>query len=372
MEKPSESDHEISNEESIGVQEPGATTKKRYWMVLTRGIWVALGVHLIFIALFYVIGATFLAVVNIGSVSIYAACIELLRRKRNRAVLLLTWIEVIGHTALAVRSLGWDSGFHYYLLVFIPLIFVSTTRRPSSKVGLAMLLGFIYMGMEAIMRSVPPLSVIDPSVLVALRYANITACFISLGYLAYFYSRTVGEAERRLQIMATTDFLTGLYTRRHIIGIAEYEKMRRRRSHRPLSVIIADIDNFKSVNDQYGHEIGDQTLTMVSRRIRSVLREQDSIARWGGEEFLILLPDTGIGVAATVAERIRETIAASPARQGEDAFTITITLGVGECREDENADACIARADQALYRGKKSGKNCVRTADPPNGRSPVF
>jgi len=364
VENLSESDHAVSTEEFINVPEPGAATKKRYWIVLTRAMWIALGVHLMFIALFYAIGAMFLAVVNIGSVSIYAVCIELLRRKRNRAVILLAWIEVIGHAALAVRSLGWDSGFHYYLLVFIPLIFVSATRRPSSKVALAVLLGLIYMGMEAIMRTVPPLSVVDPSVLVALRYANITACFIFLGYLADFYSRTVGEAERRLQVMATTDFLTGLYTRRHILGIAEYEKMRRRRSHRPLSLIIGDIDNFKTVNDRYGHEIGDRTLTMVSQRIRNVLREQDSIARWGGEEFLILLPDTGIGVAATVAERIRETVAASPVRQGDDSFAVTITLGVGECREDENVDPCIARADQALYRGKKAGKNCVKSALP--------
>jgi len=279
VKNPSESDYESSREGRKEAERPDTATGKRYWMVLTRGIWIALGVHVMFIALFYAIGATFLAVVNIGSVFIYAVCIGLLRRQRNRLVLLLVWVEVIGHAALAVRSLGWESGFHYYLLVFIPLIFVSTTRRPSSKVVLAILLGLIYMGMDAVMRSVPPLSVIDPSALAVLRYANITACFASLGYLACFYSQTVGEAERRLRVMATTDSLTGLYNRRHIIGIAQYERMRRRRSHRPLSFIIADIDNFKSVNDRYGHEIGDQTLTMVSRRIRNVLREQDSAAR---------------------------------------------------------------------------------------------
>ena len=333
-------------------------------MVLTRGIWAALGVHVMFIALFYAIGATFRAVLNIGSVFIYVVCIALLRRKRNKLVLLLTWGEVIGHAALAVRSLGWESGFHYYLLVFIPVIFVSATRRPSSKVGLAMLLGLIYMGMDAVMRSVPPLSVVDPLALAVLRYANITACFAFLGYLAYFYRKTVAEAERRLRIMATTDSLTGLYNRRHIIGIAEYEKMRRKRSQRPLSFIVADIDNFKSVNDRYGHEIGDRTLTMVSRQVRSVLREQDSVVRWGGEEFLMLLPDKGIEIATAVAERIKETIAAKPVRQGENELTITITLGVGECRENENIDACIARADQALYRGKRAGKKRVEMASP--------
>ncbi|MDO9514951.1 MAG: GGDEF domain-containing protein [Syntrophales bacterium] len=343
-------------------QKPGTATNKRYWLILVRSMWVALGVHVMFIALFYSIGATFLAVVNIGSVCIYALCVGLLRQQRNRLVIFLAWVEVIGHAALAVRSLGWDSGFHYYLLIFIPLIFVSPTRKPSSKVGLAMLLCFLYAGMDAVMRVVPPLSAVNPLALVILRYANITACFACLGYLAFFYSKIVGEAERRLRIMATTDSLTGLYNRRHIIGIAEYEKMRRKRSQHPLSFIIADIDDFKSVNDRYGHEIGDQTLTMVSRQVRGVLREQDSLARWGGEEFLMILPDTGLELAATVAERIRETIAATSSRQGEDELTITITLGVSECRENENIDACIARADQALYRGKKAGKDCVERA----------
>jgi len=212
------------------------------------------------------------------------------------------------------------------------------------------------------MRFVPPLTVVSPLTLSIFRYANITACFVSLGYLAFFYSKIVGEAERRLRIMATPDSLTELYNRCHIMEIAEYEKMRRRRSHRSLSFIIADIDNFKSVNDRYGHEIGDQTLTMVSRRIRNVLREQDIIARWGGEEFLMLLPDTETGVAVTVDKRIREPIVATSVRQGGDEFTITITLGVSECRENENIDACIARADQALYRGKNAGKNHVEMA----------
>ncbi|MBW2561128.1 MAG: hypothetical protein JRE40_09775 [Deltaproteobacteria bacterium] len=119
-------------------QKPGTATNNRYWRILVRAMWIALGVHVMFIALFYSIGATFLVMVNIGSVFIYVVCIGLLRRQRNRLVIFLAWVEVIGHAALAVRSLGWDSGFDYYLLIFIPLIFVSPTRKPSSKVGLAM------------------------------------------------------------------------------------------------------------------------------------------------------------------------------------------------------------------------------------------
>jgi len=363
VEKVSEGDRDLLGELPGESSLFHTTTSRRYWMVLTRGIWIALGIHVMFFALFFTIGATFLAIVNIGSIALYILCVGLLRRKRNRAVLILAWVEVIGHAALAVRSLGWDSGFHYYLLVFIPLIFVSTTRKPGSKLTLAVLLGLIYMGMDAVMRTVPPINVIDPFVQAILRYANITTCFAFLGYLAYFYSRTVGVAERRLRVMATTDSLTGLYNRRHIIGIAEYEKMRRKRSHRPLSFIIADIDDFKAVNDRYGHRAGDQTLMLVSQRIRGVLREQDSIARWGGEEFLMLLPDTGMETAVTVAERVRKTIEETSVPHGEAGLAVTMTLGVGECQDNEDIDTCIARADNALYRGKKAGKNCVRAVD---------
>ena len=369
MERVSVFDHDLSmpNEASLKPQLSHTATSKRYWMLLTRGIWIALIAHAIFIVLFYVIGARILAVVNVGSVAVYVLCVGLLRQKRNRAVLILAWAEVITHAALAVGSLGWDSGFHYYLLLFIPLIFVSTTRKPGSKLTLAVLLGLIYMGMDVVMRFVPPLNVVDPLALAVLRYLNIAVCFVVLGYLAYFYSRTVGKVEQRLRVMAATDSLTGLYNRRHIIGIAEYEKTRRRRSHRPLSFIIADIDDFKIVNDRYGHEAGDQALVLVSQRMRGVLREQDSVARWGGEEFLVLLPDTELRTAVAVAERIRKTIALSPVVQGENELAVTMTLGVDECREDEGVDACIARADNALYHGKKSGKNCVRMIKDLNG-----
>lgn len=149
MKNSSKSDPAVLHGEPTKTRKIGTAANRRHWIVLTRAIWVALGVHAMFIALFHAIGATFLAVVNVGSVLIYAVCIGLLRRRRNKPVIFLAWVEVIGHAALAVRSLGWDSGFHYYLLIFIPLIFVSTTRRPGSTVALAGLLGLIYGGMSS-------------------------------------------------------------------------------------------------------------------------------------------------------------------------------------------------------------------------------
>ncbi len=172
-------------------------------------------------------------------------------------------------------------------------------------------------------------------------------------------------AERRkyhkeLQKLATTDPLTGINNRRHFFTLGEYELEKARQSGRRLSLIMLDIDSFKQVNDRYSHSTGDQALVAITRLISENARRGDVACRYGGEEFTLLLPGTGIEHARDVAERIRLAVCALVFPVGYETFTITVSLGVAEFEtQDADLESLIDRADQALLRAKATGKNRV-------------
>jgi len=167
------------------------------------------------------------------------------------------------------------------------------------------------------------------------------------------------DSQKKLELAAKTDYLTELSNRRDIIEKIENEKIRTERSGKPFSLILCDIDNFKDFNDQYGHDCGDFVLVTVAETMRSRIRKQDSVARWGGEEFLLLLPETDMNGGGILAEAIRKTISDTVCEYDEHRFGITMTFGVSLFSHPMNIDQCVKMADDALYRGKRLGKNRV-------------
>lgn len=176
----------------------------------------------------------------------------------------------------------------------------------------------------------------------------------------------LSEANRLLMETARVDPLTGLYNRRGFTSEAESEVQRVFRSGRSFSVVLADVDHFKSINDRYGHACGDHVLTRVADKLRDNLRDVDRVARWGGEEFILLLPETDPEGAAVAAEKLREIVADNLFEFGGHRLQVTMTFGVSSFRRGESLDSCIARADRALYRGKDEGRNRVMPGNPRN------
>lgn len=155
---------------------------------------------------------------------------------------------------------------------------------------------------------------------------------------------------------ATTDILTGLYNRFKFDELASMEMQKARRYGLPLSLIMFDIDHFKVVNDTYGHLRGDDVLKKIASIARNELRTVDVIARWGGEEFVIMLPDTPMGGANLVAERIRKSIESTPF---DECGTVTSSFGIASYQNEEAVSTFIKRADDCLYAAKASGRNRV-------------
>jgi diguanylate cyclase (GGDEF)-like protein len=177
-------------------------------------------------------------------------------------------------------------------------------------------------------------------------------------------------AVRNVQLFAhvrdnsVKDVLTGCFTRAHALEILDAELARARRSNAPLSVVMFDVDQFKRINDSYGHTCGDAVLAAVGQRVRHVLRRSDVRCRYGGDEFLVILPETGEAGVLRVGEWLRTEIEQVQVQLPE-RVTVTISVGVATAQPGETlGTALIDRADRALYEAKAAGRNCVRAAAP--------
>jgi len=178
------------------------------------------------------------------------------------------------------------------------------------------------------------------------------------------------KAENEILHLATTDSLTGVANRRQGLKELVQEMERARRYSTPLSLIMFDIDHFKRVNDTFGHGVGDDVLRAVTSLVRENIRAAEIQARWGGEEFVVVLPQTGLAGAAVAAEKLRQVIAA---HRFEQVGTVTVSFGVTEFEPADALDILLKRVDNALYRAKGNGRNRVETltGKPSRDHAPV-
>ena len=203
---------------------------------------------------------------------------------------------------------------------------------------------------------------------VIIVFASLFTLILALFWLVYiFVKRDINERNRlaaELQTIATTDELTGVFNRREANRLLKQELSRSHRYGNRMSVMLLDIDHFKSVNDTYGHQIGDEVLKWFAEKLREGVRTVDLTARFGGEEFLVILPETDDKGAQIIAERTRRKIAESPfVRQLENGqkleIPITVSVGVANINEAESDIEILKTADKNLYRAKAEGRNRV-------------
>ena len=171
--------------------------------------------------------------------------------------------------------------------------------------------------------------------------------------------RRIVELQEQLREMASRDALTGLYNRAAVLGALERELKRGAREGRPVGVVLADVDHFKRINDTLGHLAGDEVLREAARRMVALLRPYDAIGRYGGEEFLAVLPGCDAHVVLSLAQRLREGIATEPFEVEGKEVGVTLSLGVTAWDEGASTDAgqLLRAADEALYAAKRAGRN---------------
>jgi two-component system, cell cycle response regulator len=181
------------------------------------------------------------------------------------------------------------------------------------------------------------------------------------------------EARESMRFQATHDLLTSLWNRGVIVELMSHEIMRSRRERSCTAVMMCDIDHFKSVNDQFGHAVGDDVLRDVARRLHNSVRSYDMVGRYGGEEFLVALNKCNPESAVSRAENLRERIGGRPIQTAGEPVSVTVSIGLALSSEftQSTVEEIMHQADMALYAAKAAGRNCVRVAHPSAGAKPT-
>lgn len=200
----------------------------------------------------------------------------------------------------------------------------------------------------------------DPQTVVApTAMYNFMAAYVMTAFLSWMYSREILYYQTTISKRAHFDFLTGVYNRVAWLDRLEQEiAIQKRNSRLVLSIIMFDVDDFKKVNDDFGHHAGDKVLVDACRVMETRLRKSDVLGRWGGEEFVILLPDTTLAQAKNVAEQLRRQLQDNK----RSVVRITASFGVTECHPGDAVDELLQRVDEQLYQAKATGKNCIVAA----------
>ncbi|MBA4109407.1 MAG: hypothetical protein C0487_07430 [Leptothrix sp. (in: Bacteria)] len=184
-------------------------------------------------------------------------------------------------------------------------------------------------------------------------------------------TQELGDAVRTVEQMATTDMLTGLLNRRVVTDMAEAELKLMERTGAPMCVALIDLDHFKDINDRFGHHAGDTALRGFAQCTTPQLRQVDKLARWGGEEFLLMLPQLTQNEALTALERLRQTVETLVFKD-HALMQLTFSVGIAQAQPGESLEQLVDRADQAVYEAKRQGRNrCVLASSPPARAKPT-
>lgn len=315
--------------------------------------------HFSFIFLFDYWGVPSLSYLNIFSSLLWAwAILEVVRGDIYRAVYIGTF-EILLHAVFAMSVLGQDSGFDLYLWPLAAWL----AYNPNIKKKFALIAGtasIVFWVLGRIYWShVTNVPISDEIISVMLRVNAILAgivFIIGIVSVRIFVDRQSELLSER----AVRDELTGLYNRRYLMEFINRFEDDEHLDRRAYALLMADIDRFKSINDQYGHEIGDKVLISFSNSLQENVRKEDMVCRWGGEEFIILLPKCTLAEASVKAEGIRRLVADKATADAQSqTICITASFGVTQSVTGERFADVLARVDRLLYEAKESGRNRV-------------
>lgn len=328
---------------------------------------IAVPIHVGLVAFFLWLGLSSLAGFSLASIASYMGVHTLLRRDRVRSAFALGAAQLLLFNGLATLTAGWTAGFHYYLLLLPVLFVLHPTWARSLKAGACIALCITYglLALHAyVTGTVTGLTTVGAD---ALGIFNALTFATVLSVLVFTAAKVTGDAEDGLRRVSETleelsnrDPLTGLLNRRAGEDFLETAQARLRRLGEPYAVAMVDLDHFKRVNDQHGHACGDAVLGTVAGVLEGTLRETDQVARWGGEEFLVLLADTTPAGAQHAASKLLDAVRACHVEcENGSVLTTTATIGLAASKAERDYGSTVNAADEALYAGKRAGRDRV-------------
>jgi len=322
--------------------------------------------HAVFALVFAALGMPVASGVTALGLVMPALTFGLLRRGHTQTAFAVICVDITV-SAVAGTILGGEaSGFLFYVMVPLVLAALHPNRSTLHRWGWTAVLATTYGAFELLWPWHLSVAGWDPGTIHVLHVFNVLIVSGGMVTTALLSASAVTRAEgalqaalRDMQQLAMRDALTGLPNRRATEDALAREAGRCRRSGHAYSVLMGDIDCFKEINDRYGHAFGDEVLRSVAATLRGCVRDHDLVGRWGGEEFLVILADTGPAEAVHVAEKLRQAVQRQETTHEGHAMKVTITLGVAGSDDGSTPETLIEVADSAMYRGKAAGRNRV-------------
>ncbi|MFT3951335.1 MAG: GGDEF domain-containing protein [Oscillospiraceae bacterium] len=329
--------------------------------------------HLCNIVIFHIVMDGFLILYNAAMLAVMVMLCVVSGFKKLSFTAFIAYFDIIIHSILAARATGWPLGYGLVLFFFVPLAFYLPVprRRYSVLISTLAMLCFVLLRIELSDFTIKiPMTSAE---VLHIYLFNTISCFVMTILFSFIFHvhrtsmvQMLGDKNAALEILANIDPLTGLLNRRSMMAkINGVFSASSEGTTSTFSLIIADIDGFKHINDRYGHNTGDAVLVTVAQIITGAVPENASVCRWGGEEVLILLPDTDLAAGREAAETLRKKIEQAPIHADTtDVIHVTMTFGVSVSSPNLPLDKIISFADTRLYLGKQSGKNIVICQDP--------
>ncbi len=324
--------------------------------------------HFLLSILFYVTKIPPLLYYNSFSSAFYVLSFIYNRNSAKQITGILTIFELTANLVFSLFFIKWEAGFYFYILASIPIIYYISFKKSVMKLFVTILEAVFFVVAFYVSKEVTPKFTMQENYISILYLGNVVysismVAFMSHRYAKITYTQTyqLSNKNETLEHLANTDPLTGLYNRRSFEKRLENYVANAALQKQEFSLVMIDIDDFKKLNDTYGHQTGDVVLKGVSKIIMTSLRKEDMVCRWGGEEILIILPRTNISSAEVVAHKVRRAIAEHNFGSNYQTIRVSVTCGVSSSRNGHCTAELIEHADQCLYKGKEMGKNTVIT-----------
>jgi len=332
-----------------------------YWKVGFLGLAAAGAIHLLFLILFLLFHIPLLAAINVISIgiywfSLYGLGLRAVETGDDRLIGWLTYGELIGHNLLATWYLGRQADFQYYL--YLPALlpfFINTYPRKTYLVRIFVVIA-LALWIETSSLFDGPKIPVSPFAIEVFHSMNLLIFLGVLSMLAYLYTTQERLHHDELKEKSRVDPLTGLYNRRYISDLLDAAHIDPDQWPSP-GLILIDIDRFKAINDSRGHLCGDQLIIAVADALKAKAPSNSTVARWGGDEYLIILHRTDPETLKRFARDLHHSIAKQNFWCNNTSLHVTLTVGATLFQKNETFESMLHRADKALYRGKELGKN---------------
>ncbi len=327
-------------------------------------------VHFLCILFFFMLHSVVMTCLNFVSVILYVILIYMADRASLKVIGSIAYMEISIHSIMATLTLGWAFGFALYLICVVPLAFYISYK----KIGTSFIMSLTAVAMFTTLKYITSLEWFVPfkpqhlsgNAVNAVYIGNSIISFIMLLALSLVYNvyrtraqNTMAKKNEILLELAYTDPLTKLSNRHSMYEYLDECYEQALKDGKPFTILLADIDDFKIINDTYGHNSGDTVLKRVADIFKENVPEGADVCRWGGEEVLVLLPECEVEDGAELADKLRKIIEAEVFESGKKRFSVTMTFGVSENKGQFEVDKMVSNADRNLYSGKRNGKNCV-------------